>query len=144
MKKIIIFLTPILIFAVVFGCSKDHEAPTFGTYKAISIPKNVEATYDSEKDVVNVSWEMADTDTSGVCAYNVAVSDSSVFDSGEVREFPTGYGVSEYEYKAYTYVDAEVKSLVLYFTVSAVFNNETFNYFIGPRAEADSALVNRE
>ena len=142
MKKIIIFLTPILIFAVVFGCSKDHEAPTFGTYKTISTPENVEATYDSGKDVVNVSWTMADT--SGVIAYSVAVSDSSVFDSGEIREFPTGYGVSEYEYKASTYVDAEVKSLVLYFTVSAVFNNETFNYFIGPRAEADSALVNRE
>jgi len=141
-KKIIIFLTPILIFAVVFGCSKDHEAPTFGTYKAISTPENVEATYDSRKDVVNVSWTMADT--SGVIAYSVAVSDSSVFDSGEIREFHPGYGVSEYEYEASKYVDAEVKSIVLYFTVSAVFNNETFNYFIGPRAEVDSALVTRK
>lgn len=142
MKKIIIFLTPILIFSVVFGCSKDHEAPTFGTYKAISTPENVEATYDPGSDVVNVSWTMADT--SGVIAYSVAVSDSTVFNSGKIREFPTGYGVSEYEYKASTYVDAEVKSLILYFTVSAVFNNETFNYFVGPRAEVDSALVNRE
>ena len=143
MKKIIIFLTPILIFAVVFGCSKDHEAPTFGTYKALSTPENVEATYDPGNDVVNVSWTMADT--SGVIAYSVAVSDSSVFDSGKIREFHTEeYGVSEYEYKESTYVDAEVKSIILYFTVSAVFNNETFNYFIGPRAEVDSALVNRE
>ena len=72
MKKIIILLTPILIFTVVFGCSKDHEAPTFGTYKTISTPENVEATYDSGKDVA-----------SGVYFYRIKVEDSALGGVGD-------------------------------------------------------------
>jgi len=125
-----------------YGCSKDHEAPTYSKYKLADSPENVEATYVADKDVVNVVWTMADT--SGVGAYFVAVSDSSVFDEGETRGFNTAYGVNEYEYDAATYVPADIDSTILYFTVSAVYKNEVFNYFIGPRAVIDSAVVLRK
>lgn len=142
MKKIVIFLTPILLIGIIFGCSKDHSAPTYAKYKVTKNPEDVQATYDASKDVVDVSWAMADT--VGVGAYYVAVSDSSVFDQGNTRGFSTGYGVSNYTYDAFTYIPANVDSLILYFTVSAVYKNETFNNFIGPRAKVDSALVLRK
>ena len=143
MKKILIFLTPIILLGVMFyGCSKDNVAPTYSTYKLAKSPENVEATYDAGKDIVNVAWTMADT--SGVGAYFVAVSDSSVFDEGETRGFNTVYGVNEYEYDAATYIPAATDSIILYFAVSAVYKNEVFNYFIGPRAVIDSALVLRK
>jgi len=141
-KKIMILLTPILLIALVYGCSKDHEAPTYSTYKAASSPEDVLATYVPAQDAVDVTWTMADT--TGVGAYFVAVSDSSVFDEGETRGFNTAYGVSQFSYDAATYVPADVDSLILYFTVSAVYKNLTFNNFIGPRAPVDSALVLRK
>jgi len=141
-KKIVIFLTPILIIGIIFGCSKDHSAPTYAKYKATKTPENVQATYNTSKDAVDVAWTMADT--VGVGAYFVAVSDSSVFDKGNTRGFNTGYGVSKYTYEAFTYIPASVDSIILYFTVSAVYKNETFNYFVGPRAKVDSALVLRK
>ena len=85
MKNILIFLMPILIITIAFGCSKDHSAPTNSVYKALSSPDNVEAVYNSENDVVNVSWAMSDT--SGVSGFNIAVSDSNIFDYGEIRNF---------------------------------------------------------
>lgn len=143
MKKIVILLTPIMIFVAVYGCSKDHEAPTNSLYGSLKSPSDVVATYDSAKDVVNVKWAMADT--SGVVDFVLSVSDSSVFDKGEVRMFPTNIKmtVTPYTttYDAATYVDAKIDSTILYFTVSAVFKNQTYNYFVGPRAVIDSALV---
>jgi len=147
-KRLGILLTPILIFAVVFGCSKDHEAPTYSTYKKLTSPDDFEATYDSAKDVVDLSWTMADT--SGVIDFMVAVSDSSIFDDGELYLFPTNMkldtAVSPYKslYDASKRIDADVDSLIMYFTVSAIFDDATFNQFIGPRAVIDSALVLRK
>jgi len=147
-KKIIIFLTPILIIAITFGCSKDHSAPTYSTYKTTTSPDSVEATYDSKKDVVNVSWTMSDT--SGVGDFFVAVSDSNVFDLGEIRGFYSNIDLQEseppysYTYDAFTYVSADVDSMILYFTVSAVYKSEIFKGFVGPRAKIDSALVLRD
>ncbi len=149
MKKIIIFITPILILVIfALGCSKDHEAPTFSKYKAISKPVNVEATYDPGQDVVNVTWEM--TETAGTTDFLVAVSDSNVFDLGNIREFFTNMEENElsvqpydYIYDVSTYVDTAVDSMILYFTVSAVYTNETFRFFVGQRAQIDSALVLR-
>lgn len=146
MKKIVIFLTPILIIAIAFGCSKDNSAPTYSTYDATSSPDNVTASYDRSKDEVNVSWAMEDT--SGVYDFFISVSDSSVFDDGKVTNAYTGIKAYEkpysYTYDTNRYVAADIDSLVLFFTVSAVYKNETFNNFIGPRAEIDTTTVYRK
>ena len=153
MKKILIFVTPILMIVIAFGCSKDHSSPTFSTYKATSSPDSVVATYDSDEDIVDVTWTMSDT--TGVIDYYVAVSDSNVFDYGEEKKgFFTNLASLTppyaFKYLAKTYVPADVDSLILYFTVSAVYKNENFNGFIGPRAVepgltyGDSALVLRK
>ena len=89
MKKIFIFLTPVLIIFIYFGCSKDHSAPTNSIYGTVSSPDNVNAVYDPANDEVEVSWTMSDT--SGVNDFFVAVSDSSVFDEGKTRVFYTNY-----------------------------------------------------
>ena len=144
-KKIVIFLTPIVILATAYGCSKDHSAPTYSLYSKLKSPTDVVATYNSAKDVVNVTWTMADT--SGVVDFVLTVSDSSRFDLGNVRMFSTNIAkhVPTYtaDYSTATYLSAKIDSTVLYFTVSAVYKNATYNYFAGPRAVIDSALVKR-
>ena len=153
MKKILIFLTPILIIVIVFGCSKDHSAPTNSVYKSASKPDSVKAVYDPADDEVDLTWIMSDT--AGVKDFFVAVSDSNIFDSGETRGFYTNYEKLEppysFPYKAYIYHDpAEVDSLILYFNVSAVYKNNVFDNYIGPRAVksgktyGDSAFVLRK
>jgi len=145
-KKKVIILTPILIFVIALGCSKDNSAPTYSPYDDTSSPENVNAMYDSSKDEVNVSWSM--NDTTGVFDFFFAVSDSSAFDEGNVNVFYTDVqslvSPFSYTYPTSVYVQADIDSLILYFTVSAVYKNETFNSFIGPRAEIDSALVFRK
>jgi hypothetical protein len=140
-KKIAIVLAPIIILVVAFGCGKDHDAPTYGVYSNAEAPENLVATYDPDNDVVNLLWSMADMD--GVTDFFVSVSDSSVFDLGTVTPFyvNTTNTVSPFafEYDATTYVMAD--STIMYFTVSAVYDNETFNKYIGPRAVIDSAMV---
>ena len=145
---------PILIITIAFGCSKDHSAPTNSVYKALSSPDSVKAVYNSDNDVVKVTWTMSDT--SGVNGFSIAVSDSNIFDYGEeIRNFNFQIEGLEFpyafNYNAFTYYKpADVDSLILYFTVSAIFNNETFSDFIGPRAVkagltyGDSALVLRK
>lgn len=148
MKKIVILLTPIVIIALALGCSKDHDAPTFDVYKKAASPLNVEATYDTVNDAVNITWEMADT--SGVIDYMIVVSDSSVFADGTIKDFPTNLDVNSLvqpyasTYDAATFIEADVDSIIMYYTVSAVFDNVTFNNYIGPRAIVDSALVLRK
>jgi len=152
-KNILIFLTPILIIAIVFGCSKDHSAPTNSIYKIASSPDSVKAVYDPVDDEVNVSWIMSDT--AGVKDFFVAVSDSNIFDAGQTRGFYTNYKKLEppynFIYEATTYYNpAEVDSIILYFNVSAVYKNDVFNDYIGPRAVkpgktyGDSAFVVRK
>ena len=146
MKKKEVFLIPILIFAIALGCSKDNTAPTYSPYDDTSSPENVNAVYDSSEDEVNVSWSMSDT--TGVFDFFFSVSDSSVFDEGNVNVFYTDVqslvSPFSYTYPTSVYVPADIDSLILYFTVSAVYKDETFNSFIGPRAEIDSALVFRK
>ncbi|MBT4483514.1 MAG: hypothetical protein HOC71_07535 [Candidatus Latescibacteria bacterium] len=154
MKKIFIFLTPVLIIFIYFGCSKDHSAPTNSLYGTASSPDSVNAEYDTVNDEVKVSWTMSDT--SGVKDFFVAVSDSSVFDKGETRGFYTNFDNPQppysFIYKAHIYnklSDTGNNSLVLYFNVSAVYKNEVFNNYVGPRAVmpgktyGDSAYVAR-
>lgn len=146
MKKIAILLTPLAILAVVYGCSKDHNAPTFSTYNQLRSPSDVVATYNPATDKVDIAWNMADT--SGVVDYVISVSDSSVFDDGNVRLFPTNVAnltpPFTATYDASVYIPVRITSTVRYFTVSAVFKNDTFNYFVGPRANIDSAFVSRQ
>ena len=146
MKKIIILLTPIVLLAVIFGCDKDHESPTYSTYNQLSSPSDVVATYDTADDAVDVSWNM--DDMSDVVNFVLTVSDSSLFDEGNVRMFSTNVDVDSAPYStvydASVHVDAALDSVIMYYTVSAVFKNDTFNYFTGPRAVIDSALVLRK
>lgn len=145
MKKIAILLAPVVIVAAI-GCSKDHEAPTYDVYGRAETPENLVATYDPDTDNVTLEWTM--NDMTGVEDFYISVSDSSVHDYGKVAPLfiNTGDTVSPflYDYNVATnYAAADVDSLILYFTVSAVYNNVTFNQFIGPRAVVDSALVLR-
>jgi len=144
-KKIAIILAPIIILVAAFGCGKDHSAPTFGVYGTTSAPENLVATYDPLTDVVNVDWTMDDMD--GVVNFYISVSDSSVFDLGNVTPFYANTDITvtpfNFMYDAATYVSSSSDSLILYFTVSAVYDNDAFNYYIGPRAVVDSALVKR-
>ncbi|MFC1694399.1 hypothetical protein ACFL1R_12950 [Candidatus Latescibacterota bacterium] len=146
MKRIVIFMTPILMLAFAYGCSKDHEDVTFETFKITSSPGNLLATYDPAQDIVNLTWTMSET--SGVGDFLIARSDSSDFDLGEIwTQFANMKSISPpfmFTYNASRYIPADVDSLILYFTVSAVYDNETFSSFVGPRAEVDSALVFRK
>ena len=156
MKKISIFLAPIFILAIIFlySCSKDHDAPSFSQYEKTSKPVNVVATYNDDDEDIKVDWEMVNSE--GVENYLVAWSDSNVFDEGikydkyvkEVGETVLNNDITleaDYVLKTMGYLQAaDIDSFIVYFTVSAVYNIEDqFNYFIGPRAEVDSALILR-
>ena len=156
MKKISIFMAPVFILALIFlyGCSKDHDSPSFSQYETTSEPVNVVATYNKGDDNIQVMWEMVNTE--GIENYLVAWSDSNVFDLGnttdEYVKKPGGGLDTEITMKAddvlkkmsSTYLQvADIDSFIVYFTVSAVYKNEEFNFFIGPRAEVDSALILR-
>ena len=161
MKKFSIFMFPVLILVILYGCSKDHKAPTFATFDKLSEPSDVIASYSSSGDEINVSWTMADT--AGVRDFLIAWSDSNVFDDGYVYDdeymnpgnadlsfevdLDADYVLRKMDYIEEKYYDvnneAYIDSFIVYFTVSAVYNNEEFNYFIGERAIIDSALILR-
>ena len=137
MKKIFILLTPIIIFIIALSCSKDHSAPTFSQYVKPK-PTNVAATYDSDKDAVEVTWDM--DDPTDVKDYYVSVSDSSEFDMGHV--FTEVVGGTE---KSYTlnvsFLSAGEPGTLLYITVSAIFDSENLKNFIGPRANNPASVL---
>jgi len=144
-KKIVLFFAPMLILAVAYGCSKDHSSPTFSKYDGLmKAPTNLVATYVKSKDEFNLTWELSDTNS--VKMYYVAWSDSNVFDLGKKSDEFTNSLNKAYTLNAtrimktmgYT---APKDSFIVYFTVSAVYNNSEFNEFIGPRSVVDSALV---
>jgi len=148
-KIILFFMAPVLLIVTVLGCSKEHSAPTFSKYAVTSKPADVEATYDSETQSVNVSWVMSNT--TGVVDYYVSISDSSDIDFGNLILRATNSLERNYSFSVVDYVQPETPT-VLYFTVSAVynidynndgiFNYDDLNYFVGPRADnPDSALV---
>ena len=146
MKKSIIFLTPILILFIVVSCSKEHDAPTFGKYGIAQKPVNVVASYDTDTDIVNVTWNIIET--TSVVDFIVSVSDSSDFDMGNVNPYithSTDITDMSYLFEVKNYLSADVDSTILYFTVSAVYKEENLNYFIGPRADVPaSALIKRD
>lgn len=140
MKIILFFMAPILLIVIAIGCSKEHNAPTFAKYAVTSKPTDVVATYDPATQSVNVTWDMSDI--TGVIDYYVSISDSSDFDFGNVLVRITNSLDRSYSFNVVKYVQAETGSIVLYFTVSAVYKNENLDYFVGPRADnPDSTLV---
>ena len=147
MKRIWILGAPIVTMALLAGCSSDINSPSFKVYKSTASPTSLVASYDAAKDKVNLFWAMADP--SGVKDFFVTASDSSLIDAGEiVRSFPMNIDMTmtqpySFVYDTSVYVPADVDSVILYFTVSAVYKNAAFNLFIGPRAVADSAMVKR-
>ena len=158
MKKIFLFLAPMLIMTIAYGCSKDHEAPTFSKYgDLMKPPQKLIATYSKSKNQFDLTWQMPDTNS--VKTYFVAWSDSNVFDLGKTADtftdsVTTGYSPEKcaalldatWVFKTMGYIAAK-DSFIVYFTVSAVYNKYDengkiqFDEFIGPRSVVDSALV---
>ena len=138
MKTILnLLVLVVLIFTV--GCSKDHDAPTFAKYATTAKPTNVLASYDPAGNTVNITWNMADT--TNVIDYYVSMSDSSNFNLGHVLTKSVGSNDRSFAFKV-DFLPADVDSAVRYFTVSAIYNSEDFNTFIGPYADnPDSALI---
>ncbi|MFC1508763.1 hypothetical protein ACFL60_03635 [Candidatus Omnitrophota bacterium] len=151
MKKMSIFLVPIiLLMAIGYGCSKDHEAPTFSQYENVSEPTDVEATYLKDTDQFKITWSF--DDPTDVINYLVSWSDSNLFDDGVTSD---QYVIKDLQnevlkneivleandvYKGMEYFELpDIDVFLVYFTVAAVFNNEDkgFSYFIGPRAVVD-------
>jgi hypothetical protein len=137
-----------LIMTFVFGCSKDHVAPTFSKFSSfMNQPQNFVASYTKSTDQLNLTLVLSDTNS--VSMYYVAWSDSNVFDLGHIANEFTNSVTKSYTLdatktlKAMGYT-AQKDSFIVYFTVSAVYNNVTFNEFIGPRSVVDSALVKRK
>ena len=145
MRKIFLFLAPMVLLTIVYGCSKDHEAPTFSKYDSVmKQPVDFVAVYDSLKKEFNMIWEMPDTNS--VKTYNIAWSDSNVFDLGHVssknsQSMSNSFNIPSSEvFKTMGYT-TNPDSFIVYFTVSAVYSNNEFAEFIGPRAVVASALV---
>ena len=126
-----------------FGCSKDHDAPTFALYDGVEKPTDVTATYDKDTDSVVVSWTM--DETQDIIKYYVTVSDSSLFDFGDKITQPTDGTTTSFTLKA-NFISADIDSAIRYFDVSAVYHNDsTFVNLIGPRSdEPDSAMILRK
>lgn len=144
-----------VILAVVYGCSKDHESPTFSKFEDLmKMPNDLIATFSKTTDTFNLQWSMADTNS--VKKYYIAWSDSNVFDEGKnisssnqfTQNLDTQINLDVSKVmKAMGYItltQAQKDSFIVYFTVSAVYSNDLFNEFIGPRSVIDSALVFRK
>jgi len=145
-KRIILICVPILLIALLAGCSSDIDSPSFTMYKKLNSPVSLVASYDISVDKVNISWGMPDT--SGVVDFFLTLSDSSKIDAGQYfKSIPMGIDVSSqpysYLFDTSVYIPASVDSLIMYFTISPVYQNSVFNSFIGPRAVSDSAMVKR-
>lgn len=151
MKKIFLFLAPMLIMTIAYGCSKDHQAPTFSKYEDFfnkRKPQNLIASFTKSKDEFNLVWDMSDTNS--VEMYFVAWSDSNVFDLGKQGDEYTNSLKLSYTLnatrvlKSMGYI-APKDSFIVYFTVSAVCDTTgLFKEFSGPRSAVDSALVYRK
>jgi len=136
----LLFMALILLIVLALGCSKDHEPPTFSKYSVTSKPTGVVATYNLEAKTVGVAWDMSNT--TGVVDYYVTVSDSSDIDFGNLILKSTNSIDKSYSFDVLEYVSKETESVILYFTVSAVYKNEDLTFFVGPRADVpDTALV---
>jgi len=148
-KKIFIFLAPVIVAAAMYGCSKDHESPTFSKYEGfMHKPENVIATYNRTAGEFQLNWSMPDTNS--VKMYHVAWSDSNVFDLRRIADEFTNSLNTSYKLNAQTSLTmmgytknyaAAQDSFIVYFTVSAVYKSNVFDDFIGPRSDVDSALI---
>lgn len=144
-KRIFVFLAPVIVAVAMFGCSKDHESPTFSKFENfMKKPVNFVATYNRASDEFTFKWEMPDTNS--VKMYSIAWSDSNVFDLGRKGDEFTNSLSGEYKLSAQQVMKnmgytAAKDSFIVYFTVSALYSNSSFNEFIGPRADVDSALI---
>lgn len=133
------------LLAIVYGCSKDHESPTFSKYEnTLKQPTGFVAVYNKTTKSIDMNWSLSDTNS--VQTFNVSWSDSNVFDLGHVQSKNTQnmnntYSISATEVLKTMGYTAHQDSFIVYFTVSAVYTNDQFREFIGPRSVVDSALV---
>lgn len=148
MRKIFLFLAPMVLLTIVYGCSKDHTAPTFSKFdNVLKQPSDLVVVYNKTTKNFDMSWVMSDTNS--VITYNIAWSDSNVFDLGHVQNKYTQalnpvfkIGSSEV-LKTMGYTNLKDSLFIVYFTVSAVYSNNDFREFIGPRAVIDSAMYSK-
>jgi len=150
-RKILLFLATSLMITIAFGCSKDNVAPSFSTYSQTKKPVNLVATFFknsvAKTDSIRLTWDM--TDTTSVTNYLISWSDSSNFDLGNVREAYintlkttcTLQTTNVLKSMGYTTVPDTLQHVV-YFTVSALYNNSNLVNFVGPRSVVDTATVN--
>lgn len=149
MKKILLLLTPVFILIVVFGCSKEHEAVTFTKYNiTANEPTNVNATFDIDKDVVKVTWDMnySTNILDSVVGYEITVSDSLNFYKGDLHnKIATGSTEKSYEIPAGNYITEEDTLKVLFFNVSAIFKIGEHEFFTGAYSgNPTSAAITRD
>ena len=151
MKKILFFLAITLIITIAYGCSKDNVAPSFSVFQKTQKPVNLVATFFkntvAKTDSIRLTWDMPDT--TSVTNFLVAWSDSSSFDLGILGDEYTNSLKTTYTLqttkvlKRMGYITVPDTLLhIVYFTVSAIYNNKDLNNFIGPRAVIDTAVVN--
>lgn len=133
MKRILIVMTTIAFVIIAIGCSKDHSAPTFGTYDTPK-PSNVAVSYNSDDQTADVTWTMANS--TDVVGYQLSISDSSLFDLGHIYNEPTGQATSQT-------IKINDTSKTYYIKVGAIFNNDTLNNFYGPLSD-DAAVLEIE
>jgi hypothetical protein len=150
-KKILFFLASALIIMIAYGCSKDNVAPSFSIFEKTTKPVNLVASFFkntvAKTDSIRLKWDMQDT--TSVENYLISWSDSSSFDLGHVQNdyanslktTITLQTTNVFKSMGYATVP-DTLSHIVYFTVSAVYKNNSLNHFIGPRAVIDSALVN--
>ena len=132
-----------MLVLLILGCSKDHSAPTFSEFSVAKKPTNIIATYNKTLDVVKVTWTMQDT--TGVVDYYVSISDSSDFDYGNVATKVSNSRDQSYNFAVNQYLPATTDSTILYFNVSAIYDNTKLQTFIGPRSDKpDSAMIKRK
>jgi hypothetical protein len=149
-KKILFFLATSLIITIAFGCSKDNVAPSFSQFDQTKKPVNVIATYFQNKtaktDSVRLTWDMPDT--TSVTNYFISWSDSGNFDLGNVRNTYTNSLKNSFTLQATNIMKSmgytqspDTLSHIVYFTVSALYNNKELFDFIGPRSIAASDTI---
>ncbi|MFC1512022.1 hypothetical protein ACFL5H_02360 [Candidatus Latescibacterota bacterium] len=140
MKKIFNSVAILILIFVAYSCSKDHDAPTFSQYSNLKKPTNVVASYNKVSNAFTVTWDMANT--TDVIDYYISVSDSANFNGITITR--SNGGLNRTSAIIADFIPAEEDTVIRYFAVHAVYNNENLNTFIGPRSDdADSALFIR-
>ena len=133
---------PVLIlFFIIIGCSKDHDAPSFAKWSNTSYtPTNIVATYNEESEQVDVSWTMdySATVLESIINYEISVSDSLNYNISDYKnKYATINKNTNYSLDLYNLIAADDNSSVIvrYINVAAVFKLNDGSPFVGPLSD---------